>query len=85
MQQSVSLIEQAPSPFVNLPQRGVDSIKVVCDSMLEGLSKSLRKCGIDAISIENSKDHDMCINLAQKQQRIILTRGTFYNRVSLTM
>lgn len=64
-----------------MPTRGVDAIKVVCDSMLEGLARCLRKCGVDAISIDNSKDHDICINIAQQQQRIILTRGTAFNRV----
>ncbi|XP_026478254.1 exonuclease mut-7 homolog isoform X1 [Ctenocephalides felis] len=79
--QPTTIIEQVPSPFANLPTRGVDAIKVVCDSMLEGLARCLRKCGVDAISIDNSKDHDICINIAQQQQRIILTRGTAFNRL----
>ena len=29
----------------------------MCDNMLAGLGKELRRCGVDTIILENEKDH----------------------------
>lgn len=35
----------------------VKQLRVVCDDMLTGLGKELRRCGIDAVILENGQDH----------------------------
>ena len=32
-------------------------LRVVCDNMLTGLGKELRRCGIDTVILENDQDH----------------------------
>lgn len=49
--------------------------------MLGGLSKSLRKVGIDAISLTANDNIDHYIQVAQRENRYFLTRGSFYDRV----
>jgi len=44
---------------------------VVCDTMLQGVCKKLRVCGVDAVALENGDSHSQC--LAVRQQ--ILQRG----------
>lgn len=75
------MIPQAPSPHIEavFPQQ----LKIVCDTMLQGLGKSLRRCGIDTVILENHEDHMQCVRLAQDEKRYILSRGTAYNRVSI--
>ncbi|XP_067637169.1 exonuclease mut-7 homolog isoform X2 [Eurosta solidaginis] len=54
------------------------STKFICDSMLYGLSKELRKLGIDCVEIMNlSFDH--YIDLAKREKRYVLTRDSRYN------
>lgn len=36
---------------------GVQDLRVVCDNMLTGLGKELRRCGIDTVILEDGKDH----------------------------
>ncbi|XP_018564099.1 exonuclease mut-7 homolog [Anoplophora glabripennis] len=50
-------------------------IKVVCDTMLQGLGKKLRSCGIDSTILETHEDHMLCVKYAQDEQRYILTKG----------
>lgn len=74
-------IPQPPSPHLHpVP---ATTLKVVCDTMLQGLGKNLRRCGIDAAILENQQDHMECVRLAQDQQRYILTKGVVFNKVSL--
>lgn len=49
--------------------------------MLGGLSKSLRKVGIDAIALTTNDNVDHYILVAQKENRYFLTRGICYERV----
>jgi uncharacterized protein with PIN domain len=35
----------------------VNELRLVCDNMLAGLGKELRRCGVDTIILENGKDH----------------------------
>lgn len=51
------------------------NIKVICDTMLQGLGKKLRSCGIDSAILENYEDHMLCVKYAQDENRYILTRG----------
>lgn len=32
-------------------------LRVVCDNMLGGLGKELRRCGVDTVILENNREH----------------------------
>ncbi|XP_068236567.1 exonuclease mut-7 homolog isoform X2 [Palaemon carinicauda] len=55
---------------------------VVCDTMLQGLAKKLRLCGIDAVALENGQSCDDCIEFYEKEQRYVLSRGNSYRRLA---
>lgn len=50
--------------------------------MLQGLGKSLRRCGIDSAILENNVDHKECVRHYQDERRYILTRGQIFNMVT---
>ncbi|EGI70405.1 Putative exonuclease mut-7-like protein [Acromyrmex echinatior] len=63
-----------------IQQRNCDSIpahtwRVVCDSMLGGLSSKLRMCGIDCIHVLFDQGGDDSARLAMRENRILLTRN----------
>lgn len=60
-----------------------DKISFVCDTMLQGLGKSLRRCGIDTTILQNNDDHKECVRYYQDEHRYILTRGQTFNMVLL--
>lgn len=60
----------------------VYEIQFVTDSMLGGLGKTLRKCGIDCRILQVNEHNDECIKIAVNEVRCIITRGQSYNRVS---
>ncbi|KAJ9597340.1 hypothetical protein L9F63_011811, partial [Diploptera punctata] len=72
-------IEVVPSPHTESTQ--ARNFKVVCDNMVHGLGKLLRKCGIDTVIIGNEENHDVCAKIAQQQKRMIITRGQIYNKL----
>ena len=49
-------------------------LRVVCDNMLEGLCKQLRKYGVDAIAITSQDDVEQCAEIANIEDRVVLTR-----------
>lgn len=49
--------------------------KVVCDSMLGGVSKSLRMCGVDSIYVEGDVGGERCGEIAENESRVMLTQG----------
>jgi len=51
-------------------------LRVVCDNMLEGLCKQLRKLGVDAVTITGGDHWEKCGAIAQNENRIILTRSS---------
>lgn len=61
--------------------RRITNVKFICDTMLGGLSRSLRKVGIDAIALTSNDNIDHYILVAQRENRYFLTRGNFYVRV----
>ncbi|KAK4873175.1 hypothetical protein RN001_015204 [Aquatica leii] len=71
---------QGPSPHVETVP--ASAVKVVCDTMLQGLGKSLRRCGIDTAILENFEEHMHCVRLAIDEQRYILTRGTIFDQLA---
>lgn len=52
-------------PLFKGPPRPSTDLKVVCDTMLQGLGKYLRACGVDAVVLSNNQDHSSVINLTQ--------------------
>ena len=50
-------------------------LKVVCDSMLQGLCKKLRMRGVDAVAIETFEPFENCAKIASREDRAVLTRG----------
>lgn len=65
----------------SMPLHTVKTIRFVCDTMVQGLGKSLRQCGIDTIILNSYTHHDECVKIANKENRYILTRGTVYHKV----
>lgn len=47
--------------------------------MLIGVSKELRKLGLDCVEIKNTTDIDHYIDLARKENRYVLTRDSRYS------
>ncbi|XP_054275428.1 exonuclease mut-7 homolog isoform X2 [Macrosteles quadrilineatus] len=64
----------------NRPIRVAD-FKVVCDTMLQGLGRSLRSVGVDAEILSNTQNHNVCVALNREQNRVILTKGAVYDRL----
>lgn len=71
---------QPPSPHLDKISPG--RLKVVCDTMLQGLGKSLRGCGVDTLILESHQDHMECVRLANDDNRYILTRGIAFRQVT---
>ena len=42
---------------INETPISAQDLRVVCDDMLMGLGKELRRCGIDTVILENGRDH----------------------------
>lgn len=55
--------------------------RVVCDSMLGGLTSKLRMCGIDCIHVLFDQGGDDSAKIAMRENRILLTRNKSYERV----
>nr|XP_023028743.1 exonuclease mut-7 homolog [Leptinotarsa decemlineata] len=64
---------QAASPHEH--PVAAEELKVVCDTMLQGLGKKLRSCGIDTAILENNQHHTDCAKYAMDHNRYILTKG----------
>lgn len=87
------LFQDGKKPLVEIPQpeshiteeMSADKLKFVCDTMLQGLGKKLRRCGIDTAILENNQDHMECVRLAQDEDRYILTRGCVFNKVIISL
>jgi len=59
--------------------------RVVCDSMLGGLSSKLRMCGVDCVHVLFDQGGDDSAQLAMRENRILLTRNKNYEKVRLTL
>jgi uncharacterized protein with PIN domain len=72
-------VEVVPSP--HMKPTPASQFRVVCDNMVCGLGKMLRKCGVDTVILENEDSHDVCVRIANQQKRMIITRGHVFNLV----
>lgn len=59
--------------------------RVVCDSMLGGLSSKLRMCGVDCVHVLFDQGGDDSAKLAMRENRILLTRNKNYERVRISL
>lgn len=57
------------------------SLRVVVDTMLQGLGQHLRCCGIDVVILDNKGDHERVFEISQTENRIILTTGLPYEQL----
>ncbi|XP_055551478.1 exonuclease mut-7 homolog [Wyeomyia smithii] len=73
-------LQQPPSP--NVKSVFVSEVRFVCDKMLEGLAKMLRRFGIDTVAIKGGENHDRCVFVALKEKRFVLTRGANFQKFS---
>lgn len=60
----------------------VKDFRVVCDTMLQGLGRQLRTIGVDAEILTNTQNHNVCVAMCNENNRMILTKGTVYDRVT---
>ncbi|CAG0892823.1 unnamed protein product [Cyprideis torosa] len=63
-------------------RRPARELKVVVDTMLQGLGKNLRSVGVDCRILENSETHQHCVEYSNEENRVILTRGLVYQKLS---
>lgn len=68
-------------PNTDFPVVDASDITFVCDTMLQGLGKLLRKCGISTKILDNTDDHMTCLKIYQDEGRYILTRGQTFSNV----
>ncbi|CAG9770683.1 unnamed protein product [Ceutorhynchus assimilis] len=72
-------VPQPPSPHSEPVQ--AHELKIVCDTMLQGLGKNLRRCGIDTAILENAEGHEVCVKYAVVEQRYVLTRKSAFKMI----
>jgi uncharacterized protein with PIN domain len=69
---------EEPTFCINENQIKPNELRVVCDNMLGGLGKELRRCGVDALILENERDHTDVAKICRKENRYALTCGLPY-------
>ena len=59
-------------------------VRLVCDDMLQGLSRKLRMMGVDCLALGNGQDHLDCVKLSQDsaEERYVVSRGSAAARIS---
>uniref|UniRef100_A0A224Z4S8 Protein containing DNA pol A exo1 domain n=1 Tax=Rhipicephalus zambeziensis TaxID=60191 RepID=A0A224Z4S8_9ACAR len=69
-------------PFVRSDQPlPVSEFRVIVDTMVQGLGRYLRLCGIDTVILRDGDDRDQAVKLAQKESRVIITCGAPYRKM----
>ncbi|XP_052790834.1 exonuclease mut-7 homolog [Mya arenaria] len=67
-------------PMTGAPMSAKD-LRVVVDTMLQGLGKQLRSCGVDVHITDPFADHYRAIEISRKENRIVLTSGMPYDLI----
>ncbi|XP_073076831.1 exonuclease mut-7 homolog isoform X4 [Manis javanica] len=82
--------QEASAPALQVPvAEGEDAapavparaFRVVCDNMLQGLARSLRCLGVDALVLGTGEDHRRAAEVARQEERVILTSGLPYHKL----
>ncbi|XP_055389806.1 exonuclease mut-7 homolog [Condylostylus longicornis] len=72
---------ETPSPFSM--KTTTKDVKFICDEMLAGLCKGLRKYGVDCLVVAGLEvPEDICIKVALKENRFVLTKGERFVKYS---
>ncbi|XP_055612884.1 exonuclease mut-7 homolog [Uranotaenia lowii] len=72
--------EYRPGP--NLKSVYVQDVRFVCDKMLEGLARILRRFGMDTLAIQLGENANRGVFVALEEKRFLLTRGNNFYKFS---
>jgi uncharacterized protein with PIN domain len=67
-----------PAPVAGRPKLFAKDAKILCDTMVQGLGKYMRKLGIDTKLLMNPVQHSYCVRVALMENRFVITRGKSY-------
>ncbi|KAH3795422.1 hypothetical protein DPMN_148972 [Dreissena polymorpha] len=70
-----------PRPFSGQPCSPGD-LRVVVDTMLQGLGRQLRSCGVDVHIMDPYVEHSQAIEVSHRENRVILSSGLPYHMIS---
>ncbi|XP_040081584.1 exonuclease mut-7 homolog [Oryx dammah] len=68
-------------PEAAAPEVPARAFRVVCDSMLAGLGRTLRCLGVDVRVLHSGEDHRQAAEVARQEGRVILTSGLPYHKL----
>ncbi|XP_046578003.1 exonuclease mut-7 homolog [Haliotis rubra] len=74
-------LPEASGPAQSGPPITPHQLRVVVDTMLQGLGKHLRSCGVDVIILEANDDHQKAVIISKEQGRIALSSGYPYKMI----
>jgi uncharacterized protein with PIN domain len=66
------LLFKDPSFRINKEPIRPSELRVVCDNMLGGLGKELRRCGVDTIILENEREHTEVAKVKKPTQILLI-------------
>jgi uncharacterized protein with PIN domain len=67
-----------PAPVAGRAKVFAKNAKILCDTMVQGLGKYMRKLGIDTKLLMNPVQHSYCVRVALMENRFVVTRGKSY-------
>ncbi|XP_059470250.1 exonuclease mut-7 homolog [Neocloeon triangulifer] len=68
-------IPKSPNQLSPRPKLHAKDAKLLCDIMVQGLGKYMRKLGIDTKLVSNPVQHSYCVRVALMESRYVITRG----------
>ncbi|KAM7093560.1 exonuclease mut-7 homolog isoform 3-T3 [Molossus nigricans] len=72
--------QEASAPPQQVPEVPARAFRVVCDRMLQGLARSLRCLGVDALALGPGEGPRQAAEVARREGRVILTSGQPYHQ-----
>uniref|UniRef100_A0A8C6FMF7 Exonuclease 3'-5' domain containing 3 n=1 Tax=Moschus moschiferus TaxID=68415 RepID=A0A8C6FMF7_MOSMO len=81
LQKASASPRQVRSPEDVAPEVPARAFRVVCDSMLRGLARTLRCLGVDVRVLHSGEDHRQAAEVARQEGRVILTSGLPYHKL----
>ncbi|XP_036117554.1 exonuclease mut-7 homolog [Molossus molossus] len=73
--------QEASAPPQQVPEVPARAFRVVCDRMLQGLARSLRCLGVDALALGPGEGPRQAAEVARQEGRVILTSGQPYHQL----
>lgn len=74
-----------PAPIAGRAKLFAKDAKILCDTMVQGLGKYLRKLGIDTKLLMNPVQHSYCVRVALTEDRFVITRGKSYQEARINL